>query len=152
VLASHRPGDGVMTTHFGLAAIWWYGGVDLSGSERGASLPDGTPLLEMGHTASGPACQGLDSALSGRSRVVAYAGFRLNVLPDGFDELVWTELARRGTVVTYREFAEESRIAIVDLKEHAAEQQAIPARPHWAAGQTVTAPAGCVTVARAGRW
>ena len=44
-----------------------------------------------------------------------YLGFRLNVLPEGFDKLVMRDLSRRGSVVNYKQYADESQVAIFEL-------------------------------------
>ena len=38
LLALHRPGDVVMTTHFGLAGLWWYSGLNIAGADAGSQL------------------------------------------------------------------------------------------------------------------
>jgi hypothetical protein len=119
LMAVRRPGDVLMTTHFGLAAVWWYGRLDISGPDRGGSLHDGTPIFEVGHLPPGPNCdQGADemnAALGDHSRVVVYLGFRTNVEPPGFDSLVLDHLSRRGALVGYQRYADDSRIAVFDL-------------------------------------
>ena len=56
LLALHRPGDVVMTTHFGLAGLWWYSGSNIAGADAGSQLQDGSPIFEIGHVASHSAC------------------------------------------------------------------------------------------------
>lgn len=162
LLSSVRPGDVVLTTHFGLAAIWWYGGIDISKTGRIGHLPGDIPLLEVGHEPPGPDCarreQELRAALAGRSRVVVYLGFRLNVLPPGFDYLVLEELGKRGDLVGYQRYAEESRLAVFDLARLPAHTLVIPGEaeePNAIVPTVPTAPraaAGCLTVTPAARW
>jgi hypothetical protein len=105
LMAVRRPGDVLMTTHFGLAAVWWYGRLNISGADRGGGFRDGSPIFEVGHMAPGVSCdQGtgeMNAALGGHSRVVVYLGFRTNVEPPGFDSLVLDHLSRRGALVVY---------------------------------------------------
>jgi hypothetical protein len=128
--AAVRPGDVVMTTHFGLAGLWWYGGHDISKAEHAGRLPNDVPLFEVGHEPSASECATreaeLRAVLNGHSRVVVYLGFRLNVLPPGFDYLVLDDFGRRGDLVGYRRYAEESRIAVFDLTRPPQQQLVIP--------------------------
>jgi hypothetical protein len=155
-LAARRPGDAVVTTHYGLAAMWWYGGVDVSDPERSGRFEDGTPMFEIGYVPAGPECDHWDGvmtdALTGRARVVLYLGFRLNVEPAGFDDLVLEALGRRGTLVGYKEYAEESRLAVFDLRESTRGPVAIPLRPGRPPDPTPRALDGCVSIKPARRW
>jgi hypothetical protein len=153
VLEAHRPGDVIMSTHYGLAAIWWYGRRNVADPDRSGRLPDGTPMFEIHHVQPGDACPRwnaeIDSVLNGQSRVIVYLGFRMNVEPPGFDELVLEELGRRGALVGYKEYAEESRVAIFDLGETAGGLPALPSRVDRA---PVPVPAGCMSIMPARRW
>ena len=51
---------------------------------------------------------------------MVYLGFRTNVEPPGFDRLVLEELGRRGRLVGYRRYAEDSHVALFDLTERPA--------------------------------
>jgi hypothetical protein len=154
LLAGHRPGDAIVTTHFGLVALWWYGGFDISNVERTGQLPDGSPLFELRHVADERDCgnsgDGLDAALSGRGRVVLYLGFRLNVLPEGFDKLVMRDLSIRGSLVMYKQYADDSQVAIFELgrRTNASGASALTAE----AGDPPTIPGGCVAAVPARRW
>jgi hypothetical protein len=137
----HRAGDPVLTTHYGTAAIWWYAGVDIATNDGGSRLRDGSPLFEIKH-GEGADCAAANDALSrvlaGHSRVDVYLGFRLNVEPPDFDEMVLAELSRRGRMTSYREYAEDSRLATFDLTQPG--------------GQDAGVFSGCVTVREARRW
>lgn len=154
LLATHRRGDAIATTHFGLAALWWYGGFSISDIERVGHLPDGSPVFELRHVPHERDCERanaeLNSAFSGRDRVAVYLGFRLNVLPEGFDKLVVRDLSKRGSLVTYKQYAEESQVAIFELgaPKHG---QVGSARTAEASGPAAI-PRGCVTVIPARRW
>jgi hypothetical protein len=154
LLAAHRPGDAIVTTHFGLVALWWYGGLDISDIERSGHLPDGSPVFELRHVPDERDCERaeaeLDSAFNGRDRVAVYLGFRLNVLPEGFDKLVMRDLSRRGSVVNYKQYADESQVAIFELGRPTPGHGA-SVRPAEASGSTAM-PSGCVAVMPARRW
>jgi hypothetical protein len=162
-----RPGDALMTTHFGLAGIWWYSGLSIAGPDpAGGQLHDGTPMFEIGHTEEESECprweQEMETALSGRSRAVVYLAFRLNVLPGGFDSLVLQYLGKRGELVGYQEYAEESILAAFDLKAPPLEPLDLTRAPFGrfflppAQGEVlrprVPGPGGCITIAPARRW
>ena len=155
LLAVTRPDDVILTTHFGLPGLWWYSGVDISGADRGGRLANGNPAFEISHVPPGSTCdrwkKELDEVLKGRSRVAVYLGFRMNVEPPGFDNLVLDELGRRGTLVSYRQYAEESLVAVFDLTEVPRETLIIPRTP----GKREAEPQpleGCVAVKPARRW
>jgi hypothetical protein len=154
LLAAHRPGDAIVTTHFGLVALWWYGGLDISDIERSGHLPDGSPVFELRHVPDDRDCERaeaeLDSAFNGRDRVAVYLGFRLNVLPEGFDKLVMRDLGRRGSVVNYKQYADESQVVIFDLGRPTPGHSA-STRPAEASGSSAM-PSGCVAVMPARRW
>jgi hypothetical protein len=154
LLALHRPGDVIMTTHFGLAGLWWYSGQNIAGPDAGGHLQDGSPIYEIGHV-SRPECdrvdERLDSVLDHRSRVAVYLGFRTNVEPPGFDRLVFEEFGRRGKLVEYRRFAEDSYVAVFDLTEPPA---SVRFDPTASSIDTLRVPllAGCVRITAARRW
>jgi hypothetical protein len=160
LLASERPGDVVMTTHYGLAAIWWYAGLGEPGGF--GHLADGVPLFEIGHVPPGPECdrwnQAMSRVLSEHRRVVVYLGFRMNVEPAGFGTFVLQELGRRGAMVGYKEYAEESRIAVFEINKNPVNAGGALIVPTGPAGPTAipaaTAPpiAGCLAVRPAERW
>ena len=113
-----QPGDPVLTTHFGLAGLWWYGDVDISDAHRGGLLDD-SPIFEISHEPRAGRCGGharnLDALVQRTGRVVVYLGFRHNVLPLGFDKLVLDELSRRGASVGYRRYSDQSHVAAFDF-------------------------------------
>ena len=151
LLANHRAGDPVLTTHFGLAALWWYGNIRLSSAARGNTLPDGSAVYEIGHVAPDDCRdwgQRMDAVLAHHERAAVYLGFRMNVEPVGFDNLTLNELGRRGALEAYREYAEESRLAVFDFVRTPAEHVVVP-------GQEQRFPAtaeGCVAIRPATRW
>jgi hypothetical protein len=155
LMAVHRPGDVLMTTHFGLAAIWWYGRLNVSGPDRGGSLQDGSPIFEVGHLPPGRNCdQGTDemtAALGGHPRVVVYLGFRTNVEPPGFDRLVLDHLSRRGALIVYQRYADDSRIAVFDLDAAPVVEPIIPLEQGSHAAQVPDATS-CVGAKPARRW
>ena len=120
VLGLRRPGDPVLTTHFGLAGLWWYADVDISDEHRGGYLDD-SPIFEILHEPRSSQCDRrkseLDAVLARTGRVVVYLGFRLNVLPDGFDKFALDELSKRGAMVGYRRYAHLRHVAAFDFKQ-----------------------------------
>jgi hypothetical protein len=150
LLANHRPGDAILTTHFGLAALWWYGRISVSNADRGGRLLDGSPIFEIRHLPA-EQCDGgqlrMAAALDDQKRAAVYLAFRMNVEPVGFDELVLREAGRRWALDTYKEYAELSRIAIFDLKQAPSlATVAALAESHSAL------PEGCVGIRPAKRW
>ena len=106
-LISHRrPGDALISTRLGLPAIWWYGRISLAG------VPDLSSIYQVEHRRQGTGC-GLAAVLNDHRRVLVYVGFP--DMPKGFDELLFAELDRIGAISAYREDAELSRAAVVDL-------------------------------------
>lgn len=152
LLAAHQPGDALLTTHFGLAALWWYGRIDVSDAGRSGTRSDGSRMFEIGHAPLEGDClewrRRLDAALAGRTRAVVYLGFRLNVEPVGFDNLLLQELGRRGALESYKEYAEESRLAVFDLTHQPANAVIVPDPDRRF---PITA-AGCVAIRPAARW
>lgn len=150
LLANHRAGDAILTTHFGLAALWWYAGLSVSTPDRGGRLPDGSPIFEIGHLPP-ERCAGeqprMETGLRGHRRAVMYLAFRMNVEPVGFDELVLRDAGRRWNLEAYKEYAEASRIAIFDLQRAPATASAGALAAPGAAP-----PAGCVGIQPAARW
>jgi hypothetical protein len=106
-LIGHRqPGDALISTRLGLPAIWWYGRVSIAG------VPDMRSVYQVEHRRQGTGC-GLAAVLKDHRRVLVYVGFP--DMPKGFDELLFAELDRIGAISAYREDAELSRAAVVDL-------------------------------------
>ena len=130
------------------------GGLDTSGIERSGNLPDGSPVFECRYIPDDRDCERaeaeLDSAFNGRDRVAVYLGFRLNVLPEGFDKLVMRDLSKRGSVVNYKQYAEESQVAIFELGRPTYEPGASTRTAETSGPSAI--PRGCVTVMPAGRW
>jgi hypothetical protein len=155
LLADHRAGDAIATTHFGLVALWWYGEFSIADGHHVDRLPDGSSVFELRHVPPEGDCTSanaeLESALRGRDRVSVYLGFRMNVLPEGFDALVMRELRRRGTLVAFKPYANKSEVAIFDVGGAPAREQD---RSDPLAEGTGSAPIadGCVTVVPARRW
>ncbi|HEX7140035.1 MAG TPA: hypothetical protein VF219_19445 [Vicinamibacterales bacterium] len=154
---ARRPGDAVMSTHYGLAGIWWYAGIDIADPVPGGRMADDAPLYEIHHVEDERECArwsgALDAIARDRSRIVVYLGFRMNVEPDGFDRLVLEEFGRRWPLVGYKEYAELSRVAIFDLKGTPGGRLVIPSKPGPSPSEAVVrTPPGCVSVTPARRW
>lgn len=157
LIEARRPGDAVLSTHYGLAAIWWYAGINVADASRSGQMADGAPLYEIRYVEDQRECARWSDALNviarDRSRLVVYLGFRMNVEPEGFDQLVLEQFGSRWPLVGYKEYAEASRLAIFDLKAAPAGPLIIPSGPGSAASRSKTqTPAGCVSVTAARRW
>jgi hypothetical protein len=175
LLAAHIPGDLIATTHFGLAGLWWYSAANISDIDRSTRLADGSPLFELGHLPPDGNCDQarheLTDALRGHQRVVLYLGFRMNVLPVGFDDLAMSEFSRRGALVGFKTFADSSRVAVFDLQRASnypgefptfGHEPATPVTPLTPAtldtattrerATTLATIPGCVTLTPARRW
>lgn len=115
-----KPGDPILTTHFGLAGLWWYSGVNISDPDAGAYLGN-SPIFEITHETRKRRCAHyravMDEVLQRTGRAVLYLGFRMNVEPEGFDRLVFDELARRGATAGYGRYAELSHVAAFDFRQ-----------------------------------
>ena len=153
VLRARQPGDPVLTTHFGLAGLWWYGGVDISDPSRAGFLGD-SPIFEIAHDADEERCtrdrDDIDALTARTGRAIVYLGFRMNVEPEGFDKLVLDELGKRGAIVGYHRYADLSHLVEFDFRQP----------PNGAGDRFFTRPntpplpslSGCVAVRPARRW
>jgi hypothetical protein len=155
VMTLTRPADVVATTHFGLAGLWWYANISVFDPAATGRLPNGAPILQLGHEALGPGCASqaarASEILRPFSRLVVYLGFRMNVLPPGFDRLVLKEFGQRGELVHYLEHAEGGRVAIFDLSRREAKPLVVPGESLLSSAPSPIAE-GCVTLTPARRW
>jgi len=148
LMAQQEPGEVLLTPHFGLPALWWYGGINTAEPHRGAMMPEsGLRIFEIRHRWFGSRRCGtstrltqLSQALAGATRAKVYLGFDSN-MPPGFQQLVLGDLARLGTRVFYTKVADEGIAAIYDLRQ-------LPDAEAPPASQLQ----GCVGVAPARRW
>jgi hypothetical protein len=148
-----HSGDPVLTTHFGLPGLWWYGGVNIAGPRRGAYLDD-SPLFEISHERRRSRCArhsaDMDALIQRTGRAIVYLGFRMNVEPPGFDRLVFDELSRRGAVVAYGRYAELSHVAAFDFTQPPdGDGQKLFVDSGLASAPSLT---GCVALRPARRW
>ena len=153
LMATRQPGDALITTHMGLPAVWWYGGVSLAGPNLGMAFPqDGGPVLEA-RLRSGVDCraENLPSTLHGRNRVLVYLGFASQV-PAGFQELVLDTLSQRGKMVAYRRVAEEGVAAVFDLTQEPGPWTVVITRPGGTLLKDVVRPGGCAGFFPVSRW
>jgi hypothetical protein len=151
--ALRHSGDPILTTHFGLAGLWWYGDVDVTDPQRGEYLGD-SQIFEISHESRRSRCSHyeaeLDAVLQKTSRAVVYLGFRTNVEPLGFDRLVVDELSRRGALVGYRHFADASHVFAFDFREP---PDGTADRLFTESSASKVPPAeGCVAIRPAQRW
>jgi hypothetical protein len=143
LMEQRMPGDAVMTTNLGVPAIWWYGGIPVSGQAAGSTLPDGTPIFELALEPRRE-CQPdhLRALLEGRRRALVYLGF-----PDQPADVLFARIAELGVVSMERRFALLGHAAVVDVSASAGAREA--AGPP----QSDTAPSdGCVAGQLARRW
>jgi hypothetical protein len=147
LMAQRRPGDSMITTRFGLPAVWWYAQVPIGADAKGSRFPDGGPIFVAEHHARGHYCgnRELHSAIGEGRRLLVYLGFEDT--PKGFDDLLLDMISNVGSV-TIHHFGQISRAAIVD--------PSMPARmnPFWEdAGREGGSPLpGCIALREARRW
>ncbi len=159
LMSQRQPGDVLLTTHFGLPAVWWYGDILISDPNRGSTDPkDGTLAFELTYIDRGaPGCRNRRSAsrlapvLAGRNRAAVHLGFASRI-PPGFQELVLDELSTLGTLVSYRPIASEGVVAIFDLRLPPQSWTVNVTRPTGQQIEYVKRPAGCLGIRRARRW
>jgi hypothetical protein len=151
--SQRQPGDVLLTNHFTLPAVWWYGNVNVGDPNSGSRFADGTPLMKIEHVYFGvQGCRrqtqmrSLSAALAGASRAAVYFGFASRV-PPGFQERVLHDLAQLGSRVFYTRVGSEGLVAIYDLRDPP---------PDPPAGTTDTNDLelgeGCVHAVPAERW
>jgi hypothetical protein len=154
-----RPGDVLLTTHFGLPALWWYGGIDVNPPLAGSVHErTGTRLFEVRHVGRAPGtCETseqrseLQVAMKGASRVAVYMGFG-STPPGGFPEMVFDELSRMGAITAYRRMADEGVAAIFDLRQPPAPWNVVESGAMGQIVRDVPRPGGCLGVKPAERW
>ena len=143
--ARHRDGDAWITTHFGLPALWWYGGsMSPPGAFELTYIPDRREC-----PADGPG--NLSRALQPYGRVVVYLGFRFDDTPPGFDDLLVDRLSELGAVTDYRRFDTRGIGIVVDRGQPSnrpATLSQLDARPI----DDAVRPEGCITIRAARSW
>ena len=149
LMRQRQPGDALLTTKHGLPAVWWYGGIDISGADAGSALPGGGPVIELRHVWFGlEGCRrrtqmrSLADALRGQSRAAVYLGFGSNV-PEGFQQLVLDDLAKLGRRTAYVGVG-SAVAAIYDLRDR-------PDTPLMG-NSPASKLEGCVVARQAKRW
>ena len=152
LLSQRQPGDVLLTNHYTLPAVWWYGDVDISDPNSGSRFADGTPLMKIEHVHFGvQGCRqrtqmrSLSTALAGAPRAAVYLGFASKV-PPGFQERVLHDLARLGSRVFYTRVGLEGVVAIYDLREPPVDP------PAGTIEDTLELAEGCVHAVPAERW
>ncbi len=146
LMRQRHPGDAVLSNHFALPAVWWYGSVDLSAS--GSQLADGSAIFEIGRDEKPTDCppDELPSAVRGINGAAIYLGF---LMPAGFDSLALSRLGEIGAVTTYRRFDEASHVALVNFRLPPTGPIVVPHPRGVEPGPPAT---GCVGIRRAERW
>lgn len=138
LMERRRPGDALLTTRLGWPAVWWYGGISLGRPAPRGRLPDGTGMYELAHHHPGPVCGTMESLFADHRRALVYVGFP--DMPDGFYELTLHQLEPFARVVEAREFADRSRVALLEQAGGPRDRRAQPLLP------------GCVGFGVARRW
>jgi hypothetical protein len=113
LMSQRHEGDPLIATKLGLPAVWWYARIPI---ESGADhFKDGARLLVAEYLTASSDCDQarLTRYLEGSSRASIYFG--LKDYPEGFDELVLSQLTEHGAATALRRFGDISRAAIVDF-------------------------------------
>jgi hypothetical protein len=145
LMAQRRPGDALITTRFGLPAVWWYGGVEIGAPTEGSRFSDGSPIFVAEHRPRRRQCRGrgLRRNLGESRRVLVYFGFE--DFPKGLDDLLLEALSRSGSV-TLHHAGPISRAAVVDPGGPPG------LKPVWEDSGTEKSLSGCVVLLAGRRW
>jgi hypothetical protein len=152
LMSQRESGDAVLTTQFGLPAIWWYGGVPISDTDMdGRRFRDGSPLFAVRYSSSEGDCgrSNLYEALKNRQRVLVYFGFE--DFPKGFDELLLHQLRQLEGNTSVRSFGSLNKVAIIDRRPERRSSYGQPA-PEIAVDRSNDHLTGCVTIRQAAKW
>jgi hypothetical protein len=149
LMTYREPGDALAATQLTWPALWWYGQLPVPPAEVANERPRNRPVMYELIRLSPDDCPGppLGAAFQGRTRVLAYLGFR--DIPEGFDDVLLRAVADLGSVVAYREFADISRAVVVDLRADAPRSVTIDRLNGTGAASP---PQGCVGVRPMRRW
>jgi hypothetical protein len=145
LMSQRHPGDAVITTRFGLPAVWWYGNVSLAPGNNGTRYPDGGQIFVAEHRPYGEECRDKDfrhTVGEGR-RVLVYLGFEDT--PAGFADLLLDSVSGFGAV-TLKHFGNLSRGAVVDPSIRGA------LNPFWNDAGKRGSLGGCVAFRAASSW
>jgi hypothetical protein len=151
----HQPGDALVANHFGLPALWWYGGISIGDPYAGSRYTDGGPIFELTHEWPGRSCRRIQGqtqpqrALAGVRRAAIYLGFGSRI-PPGLQELALNAFSEFSQVVSFKLVSNEGVVAIFDLQAPP-EPGAVATRPTWR-GDVPARLHGCVNVRPARRW
>ena len=157
LMVQRRPGDILIATHFGLPAVWWYGGIDIGDPNAGRRHPgDGSRVFELTHHwPDSPLCRRVEGttqpqrALAGASRASLFLGFDSRI-PPGLQELTLNTFNEFSKLVSYKLISNEGAVAIFDL-EVPPEPGAASDRSNWRRDPSPEL-AGCVVLVPARRW
>jgi hypothetical protein len=111
LMSYRQPGDALISTPQGLPAIWWYGGISIA-KDFASAGPGAAGTFEVMYRPRGDGCT-LPDLLKNDRRALVYIGFP--DMPHGFDDLLFAELGRIGTITAYRGVTPLSRAAVIDL-------------------------------------
>ena len=145
LLERAAPGDAILTTRLGWPAIWWYGDIPIRRPLRGGELRPDVVAYQVTHEAPGANCASYEDFFRTHRRALVYVGFP--DMPDGFYDLLLSEMTRSGMIVDHRRFAGRSNLLVIERRPvGAADQQAGNAAPQPDALE------GCTTLGRPRRW
>jgi hypothetical protein len=115
LVAQRQPGDDVMSSGHGLAAIWWYGGIPIPTPKDAGRLADGGIMFEVSRDESRRcASESLRDALKGHRRLLLYLGWPADEDREAFDEWVVDTLGEIGSIDAIRRF-ETGRALVMEL-------------------------------------
>jgi hypothetical protein len=153
-----EPGDVLLATHFGLPAVWWYGGISIADPNIGRRTADGAAIFEMTHLwPDQRPCRHIEGgtqlqrALAGAPRAAVHLGFD-SAIPEGFQQLILDALSEFAELVFYKRVSPQGAIAIFDLRTAPDAASVRRAQTLWRTGSTKASLAGCVFVRPAHRW
>jgi len=159
LMVQRQPGDALVSTHDGLPAVWWYGGISIGGEVGGSRHPaDGAPVLELRHEwPDDRGCRGVEprvrlrTTLGDARRAAVYLGFGSRV-PPGLSALVLDMFSEFSQLVAYRPVASEGIVALFDLGVQPDPSAIEATQALWRAARSTPPLAGCVNVRLAERW
>ena len=157
LMIQRRPGDVLIATHFGLPAVWWYGGIDIGDPNAGRRYPgDGSRVFNLTHHwPDSQLCRPVEGktqpqrTLAGASRAALFLGFDSRI-PPGLQELTLNTFNDFSRLVSFKLIANEGAVAIFDLKSPP-EPDTTSARGRWRQETSPELP-GCVVLLPARRW
>jgi hypothetical protein len=159
LMVQRQPGDVLVSTHFGLPAVWWYAGISIADGNAGRRYSgDNSPVLELMHEApQSRTCRMIEGqtdlrrTLGNARRAAVHLGFDSNS-PPGFQQLILDEFSEFSSLVSLKFIANEDAVAIFDLTSRPEPTAMAAAQGLWRRPGAVLKPHGCVGARPARRW